>query len=156
MKKAWNDPKVIFTALQACSVIALLPAVIALEAAAKGALQGEPLVALQMGVSAVCWGWMWLSFLLMCGRLKCEPSAFTERNARTLLVIAVCCGVLGACMVIEAVAEARMLTRGILLGGWLGSLATVAIFFGVAAVALVLRRMLKSAMELQKDSDLTI
>lgn len=156
MKKAWNNPKVIFTALQVCSVIALLPAVIALEAAAKGALQEEPLVALQMGVSALCWGIMWLSFLLMCGRLKRETSAFTERNARTLLIIAVCCGVLGAWMVMEAAAEAQRMTRGILLGGWLGSVAIVAMFFGVAAVALVLRGLLKSAMALQKDSDLTI
>ena len=156
MKKAWNDPRVIFTALQACSVIALLPALIALEAAAKGALQGEPLVALQMGVGAVCWGWMWLSFLLMCGRLKREASAFTQRNARTLLIIAVCCGVFGATVVAEVVVSARVLARGLLFGGWVGSLATVAMYFGVAAVALVLRHLLKSAMALQQDSDLTI
>ena len=156
MQKAWNDPKVIFTALQACSVIALLPALIALEAAAKGAAQGEPLVTLQMGAGAFCWGWMWLSFLLMCGRLKREPSAFTERNARTLMVIAACCSGLGVLTAVENVIEAQMLSRGLLLGGWLGGLATIAMFFGVAAVALVLRRLLRSAMALQQDSDLTI
>lgn len=156
MKKAWNDPKVIFTALQVCGVIALLPVLIALEAAAKGVFFGELMTVLQLGLGAFFWGWMWLSFLLMCGRLKREPSAFTERNARTLLVIAVCCGALGAAAVIEAVRSTTVLARGLLLGGWLGSLATVAIFFGVAAVALVLRGLLVSAMALQQESDLTI
>ena len=156
MKKAWNDPQVVFTALQVCSAAALLPTLIALEGAVKGAWHGELLTVLQLGIGGALWGWMWLSFLLMCGRLKREPSAFTERNARTLLVIAVCCGVLGAIMAAEAALAAQMLGRGLLLGGWLGSLATVAMFFGVAAVALVLRHMLKSAMALQQDTDLTI
>lgn len=156
MKKAWNDPKVVFTALQVCSALALLPALIALEGAAKGWLHGELATVLQLGVGALLWGLMWLSFLLMCGRLKREPSAFTARNARSLQVIAVCCGVLGAIMAVEAVWETRMQDRGMLLGGWLGNLATVAMFFGVAAVALVLRHLLMNAMALQKDSDLTI
>lgn len=156
MKKAWNHPKVIFTALQVCSVIALLPALIGAEGAVKGLAQGEPLVALHLAAGTGLWGWMWLSFLLMCGRLKREASAFTQRNARTLLVIAVCCGAFGAIMALEAVVSARVLARGLLFGGWLGSLANVAMFFGVAAVALVLRRLLKSAMALQQDNDLTI
>ena len=156
MKKAWNDPRVIFTALQACGVAALLPVLIALEAALKGIAQGEWLVFLQLAIGAGLWGWMWLGFLLMCGRLKREPSAFTRRNARTLRDIAVCCGILGVIAAAEAIRETSVLTRGLIFGGWLGSLATVAMFFGVAAVALVLRRMLTSAMELQKDNDLTI
>ena len=156
MKKLWHDPKVIFTALQACSVMALLPVVIALEGAAKGWLHGELATVFQLGVGALLWGLMWVSFLLMCGRLKRESSAFTRRNARTLQVIAVCCGLLGAIMAAEAVLETRMLERGVLLGGFMGSLATVVMFFGVAVVALVLRHLLMNAMDLQKDSDLTI
>lgn len=154
MKKVWNDPRFVFTALQACGVIALLPVIIALAGAAEGVVNGEALGALRLGFGAVCWSWMWMSFLRMCGRLKREPSAFTERNAHTLKVIAVCCGLLGALMIGEAAAQP--LTRGVLLGGWMGSLATVAMFFGVAAVALVLRRLLISAMALQQDNDLTI
>lgn len=156
MKKAWNDPKVIFTALEVCSALALLPVLVALEAAAKGAVHGEPLVALQLGAGAFFWGWMWLSFLRMCGRLKRESSAFTARNARTLLVIAICCGALGAAAAAEAIVAARTPMRGMLLGGWLGAPATCVMFFGVGAVALVLRFLLKNAMALQQENDLTI
>lgn len=156
MKKAWNDAKVIFTALQACSVVALLPVLIVLEGAMKGVFHGEMVTVLRLTIEAGLWGWMWLSFLRMCGRLKREPSAFTQRNARTLLVIAICCGALGVIMAAEEIVSAQVLTRGLLFGGWIGSLATMAMFFGVCAVALVLRRMLNSAMALQQDSDLTI
>lgn len=155
MKKAWNDPRVIFTALQVCSVIAMLPALMGLELAAKGALHGQPgVVAVWVAASAL-WLTMWTSFLLMCGRLKKEPSAFTARNARTLLVIAVCCGLMG------------LPSLWWVITGWAGELGRfgssvvgqamqMVVFFGVAAVALVLRRLLMSAMALQKDSDLTI
>ena len=152
MRKAWNNPKVIFTALQVCGVMALSPMLLALEGMASGGV----LTVLQFSLGAFFWGWMWVSFLRMCGRLKREPSAFTERNARTLRTIAACCGALGLCMLVEPVATARMPVRGLLLGGWMGSVATVAIFFGVAAVALVLRALLISAMALQRDNDLTI
>ena len=156
MKKAWHDPRVIFTALQVCSVIALLPVPVALEAAVKGLIQGEGAVFLQLVIGAGLWGWMWLSFLRMCGRLKREPSAFTRRNARTLRDIAVCCGLLGVIEAIEAIRETAVQARGVMLGGWLGTLATVVMLFGVAGVALVLRHLLMNAMALQQDSDLTI
>ena len=156
MKKMWRSPRFVFTALQACSVIAMLPALISLELAVKGALHGQPgVVAFWVATSAL-WLTMWTSFLLMCGRLKREPSAFTEHNARTLLIIAVCSGLLGLPSLWWVVTE---------LGGWvLGGVGSsvvlqgfdMVVCFGVAAVALVLRSLLKSAMALQQDSDLTI
>ena len=156
MKKAWNDPKVIFTALQVCSVIAMLPALVSIELAVKGALHGQPgVVAVWMAVSAL-WLTMWTSFLLMCGRLKREPSAFTERNARALMVIAVCCGLLGLPSLGWVVTGMGSWDFGrfgssVILQGF-----DMVVCFGVAAVALVLRRLLRSAMALQQDSDLTI
>ena len=156
MKKMWRNPRFVFTALQACSVIAMLPALISIELAVKGALHGQPgVVAVWVATSAL-WLTMWTSFLLMCGRLKREPSAFTERNARTLLIIAVCSSLLGLPSMWWIVTE---------IGDWnlarIGSSAIMQGFdmvvcFGVAAVALVLRSLLKSAMALQQDSDLTI
>lgn len=157
MKKAWNNPKFIFTALQVCSVIAMLPALISMELAVKGALHGQLGVVAAWGTVSALWITMWTSFLLMCGRLKKEPSAFTERNARTLLVIAVCCVLLGlpslGWIVVAAMGSGDM--------GWFDSSVVmqgfdIVVFFGVAAVALVLRKLLRSAMALQQDSDLTI
>ena len=152
MKRAWNSPRVIFTALQVCSVLAAVEGVAMLSMTLSG---GFPAMAAQI-VEGALWCVMWLSFLRMCGRLKREPSAFTERNGQTLLVIAVCCGVTGAMLTVEAVAAASMLPRGLLFGGALGSLATVAVFFGMMTVSLVLRRLLKSAIALQQENDLTI
>ena len=150
MKRMVNSERFVFTALQVCSVVAMIFGL------------GETM-SLSPGASAILpamiyalWCAMWVSFLRMCGRLKRESSAFTEANARTLMVIAVCCAAAGIIMVVEALVTSAGMVRGLLLGGWLGGLATEAIFFGVAAVALVLRRLLKSAMALQQDSDLTI
>lgn len=148
MKKMWNDAKFVFTALQACSIVAMVMGV-----ALMTTVRGVTVSSVVTVGEAVLWWMMWWSFLRMCGRLKREPSAFTQANARTLLVIAVCCGVSG---LLEAVVFATTVGRGLLFGGWMGGLATVAFYFGVAAVALILLRLLKSAMALQQDSDLTI
>ena len=151
MKRIWNDAKFVFTALQVCSVIAMI-----MGAALATTVRGMTIYsAVTVGEVALWWA-MWWSFLRMCGRLKREPSAFTQANARTLLVIAVCCGASGLLAAVEAVVFAASVGRSLLFGGWMSGLATVAFFFGVAAVALVLRRLLGSAMALQQDSDLTI
>ena len=155
MKRLVNDARFVFTALQVCSVIAMIPAVyIAWCAVATGGAAW-----LEVGTTmleGLLWIAMWGSFLLMCGRLKREPSAFTERNARTLMFIAVCCMALGMMMVAEAVIAAAPLAGSLFFIALPGSAASVVVFFGVGAVALVLRRLLKSAMELQQDNDLTI
>ena len=151
MKKMWNDAKFVVTALQACSIVAMVMGV-----ALMTTVRGVTVSSVVTVGEAVLWWMMWWSFLRMCGRLKREPSAFTQANARTLLVIAVCCGASGLMEAVEAVVFATTVDRGLLFGGWMGGLATVAFYFGVAAVALILLRLLKSAMVLQQDSDLTI
>ena len=151
MKKIWNDARFVFTALQVCSVIAM-----AMGAALATTVRGVTVSSVVTVGEIALWWVMWWSFLRMCGRLKREPSAFTQANARTLLVIAVCCGASGLMAAVEAVVFAATVGRGLLFGGWMGGLATVAFYFGVAAVALILLRLLKSAMALQQDSDLTI
>ena len=152
MKKLFNNMGFIFTALQVCSVIAILPAVYLVIEASRGAW----LSVLTVAMEGLLWAAMWLGFLLMCGRLKREPSAFTRRNARTLLLIAVCCGAIGVLSAIEAFVTSGGVRGSLFFIVVPGSLGSLVMFFGVAAVALVLRRLLQSAMALQRDSDLTI
>ena len=156
MKRLVNDTRFVFTALQVCSVIAMIPAVyLAWQAgAADGA--GTALAFCAAVAEGLVWIAMWVSFFLMCGRLKREPSAFTARNARTLLFIAVCCVALGVIMIADGMVTAARLAGSLFFIGMPGSLASVAVCFGVGAVALVLRRLLRSAMALQQDNDLTI
>ena len=163
MKKFFGSTRVVFTLLQACSVIALIAAVWELTETSydlqflSTVLEGYAVPTLVMRlIETALWCVMWVSFLLMCGRLKREPSAFTPRNARTLLIIAVCCGGTGALLTAEAIIAGTSPVRGLLLGGWLGNIGGVVIFFGGMTVALVLRRLLRSAMALQEDNDLTI
>ena len=151
MKKLWNEAKFVFTALQVCSVIAM-----GMGVALMTTVRGMTVYSAVTVGEAVLWWTMWWSFLRMCGRLKREPSAFTGDNARTLLVIVVCCAASGLLEAVDTVVFAATAGRGLLFGGWMGGLAAIAFYFGVAAVALVLRRLLKNAMILQQDSDLTI
>lgn len=163
MKKLFGSTRVVFTLLQVCSLIALIAAVWELTESScdlaflRRVLDGlaVPTLVLRLLETAL-WCVMWASFLLMCGRLKREPSAFTARNARTLLIIAVCCGVTGALLAAEAVIAGTSPVRGLILGGWFGSIGGVVVFFGMMTVALVLWHLLKSAMALQEDNDLTI
>ena len=163
MKKFFGSARVVFTLLQVCSVIALAASVWELTKTSHDLeflrrvlhSYAVPMLALRL-VEVALWCVMWVSFLLMCGRLKREPSAFTARNARTLLTIAVCCGVIGGMLVVEAVITGTSPVRGLMLDSWLGNIGGVVIFWGVMTVALVLWRLLKSAMALQEDNDLTI
>ena len=152
MKRLINDVRVIFTALQACSVIAVLAG---LWMTANAWPADLPLRFFLLAELAL-WCVMWTGFLRMCGRLKREPSAFTARNAGTLLLIAICCGLTGLLLTGEMLAN--WVINGQRAYGQILSLFlfTPLIFFGVTAVALVLRRMLLSAMALQRDNDLTI
>lgn len=159
MKKLFNSPRFIFTALEVCSVIAMLPAVEIFAEVAQDGLLRAPFAAYMMFpmlAEAVLWIVMWVSFLLMCRRLKDEPSAFTERNARTLLIIAVCCGAIGLLLIGENDAGIMLATLSRYRSRLMGGLPLAVFFFGVTTVALVLRWLLKGAMALQQDSDLTI
>ena len=154
MKKLLNNLRFIFTALQVCSVIAILAGFWTIWLVwPQHHLVGQYLFLTELAL----WCVIWIAFLRMCGRLKREPTAFTERNAKTILLIAVCCGLTGLLMTTEMIVELagliQLMGYGFLMSTYLFS---PLIVFGVMAIALVLHRLLRSAIALQQDSDLTI
>ena len=151
MRKRFNDVRFIFTALQVSSVIAILFTVHPLGYLVNLWPEGSAML-----LECALWWIMWGSYLRMCGRLKREPSAFTRRNGRTLLIIAVCCGAMGALLLVASALAVYGPSRGMLSAGWVGGRETAVICFGMMVVALVLRWLLKSAMDMQQDIDLTI
>ena len=154
VKKLLNDLRFIFTALQVCSVIAILVGFWTIWLVwPQNHLHFRVLFLTELAL----WCVMWIDFLRMCGRLKREPTAFTERNAKSILLIAICCGLTGLMLTAEMMAELagliQLMGYGFLMSGYLFS---PLVCFGVMIVALVLHRLLRSAIALQQDSDLTI
>lgn len=152
MKKRFSDLSFVLTLLQVCSVLAALGAAGVIFIACRPHLTDRtPWLILE----CLLWSAAWVDFFRMCRRLKTEPSAFTEKNARTLLVIAVCCGLIGVMQLIPWLRDLLFLRTYTFLASLLMLLPPTA-FLGVAAVGLTLRGLLKRAMALEKESELTI
>lgn len=148
LKRCWNDPAVIFTALRVCCALAVL----AMIALSRPGLRGAWPEALLTLAEDALWAAAWASFFRLCGRLKRE-TAFTEKNAAALRFIALLCAGMGALLTVEELAVLQTRNLSVFL---LDMLAGPVIFFGVTVVLLVLGRLLRRAISLQRDSDATI
>ena len=151
MKKSlWHDTNFVFFLLQICAFIAALLGGLAIFLVLCYTLHSghTPWFILE----CILWMAAWADFFLMCRRLRREPSAFTQKNARTLLVISCCCGAIGLMQLLPWLRNLGLGTPMLLLMELLPPLC----FLGVAAVGMTLRGLLKRAMALQEESELTI
>jgi len=158
MKTRMQDTAFVFTLLQICTAIAILPALALLIIFLRW---WDTPYTLPRILQVLLWTAAWVSFGGMCQRLKCE-SAFTRRNARSLMWIAVCCGMTGLVQLLGLVGSAslQLTSAG---GELLTSLVSLGVsvilpvaFLGVSAVALTLRHLLLRAMTMQQENELTI
>lgn len=158
MKARMQDTNFVFTLLQVCTGIAILPALALLVIFLRW---WDTPYTLPRILQVILWTAAWGSFGLMCQRLKKE-SAFTRRNARSLMCIAVCCGAIGLVQAFGFVGSAAVLlglenASGLEVVVNMGiSVILPAAFLGVAAVALTLRHLLLRAMTMQQENELTI
>ena len=158
MKSRMQDTNFVFTLLQVCTGVAILPALALLVIFLRW---WDTPYTLPRIVQVLFWMAAWGSFGCMCQRLKHE-SAFTRRNARSLMWIAVCCAAIGLVQAFGFVGSAAVLLGmenatglEVVLGIGVGVILPAA-FLGVAAVALTLRHLLLRAMAMQQENELTI
>ena len=156
MKARMQDTNFVFTLLQVCTGIAILPALALLAIFLRW---WDTPYTLPRVMQVLLWIIAWGSFGLMCQRLKHE-SAFTKRNARSLMCIAVCCGATGLVQALGFVGSTAVklgnnpaLTTAVTIGV---NMILPAAFLGVSAVALTLRHLLLRARAMQQENELTI
>lgn len=159
MSAKWDSLLWVLSALQVCAALAMASAVFAVMIGLSlGAITGADQVPALL-VKAGLWTAAWWVFLRLLGRIRREPTACTKKNTDALGHIGLCVGTLGAVQLIDGVYGA--LTMGgstayqtlltVLRAGVLPLM-----FFGVAAVALVLRGLLLHAAALRQETELTV
>ncbi len=156
MKARMQDTAFVFMLLQVCTAIAILPALALLIIYLRW---WDTPYTLPRILQVLLWTVAWGSFGGMCQRLKHE-SAFTRRNARSLMWIALCCGMIGLVQAVGFLGSTAIrlqdmpsLTMAVNIGV---NMILPTAFLGVSAVALTLRHLLLRAMTMQQENELTI
>lgn len=110
-----------------------------------------------VAVVSICCAVALYTFFRLCGRMK-QGSAFTRPNERAMGRIALCCLIAG----LTLAAGCAVLKIADLLGGcvmglyWFEMAAMAFIFLSVSLVAWALCLLVRRAIPLQEDADLTI
>lgn len=175
MRKSLNSPSTIFTMLQGFTVLmSLLGVWIAVTLLYAGVLAlqcGYPGIGMPLGsyvtlltvgflsvltVSGACAVAMY-TFFRLCGRLK-KGTAFTRANEQALERIALCCVIVGLTLLISCivlwVAES---VWGFVMGlYWFQMLVVALLCIAVALIAWALALLVRRAVVLQEEADLTV
>ena len=175
MRKSLNSPSTIFTMLQGFTVLmSLLGVWIAVTLLYAGVLAlqcGYPGIGMPLGsyvtlltvgflsvltVSGTCAVAMY-TFFRLCGRLK-KGTAFTRANEQALERIALCCVIVGLTLLISCivlwVAES---VWGFVMGlYWFQMLVVALLCIAVALIAWALALLVRRAVTLQEEVDLTV
>ena len=175
MRKSLNSPSTIFTMLQGFTVLmSLLGVWIAVTLLYAGVLAlqcGYPGIGMPLGsyvtlltvgflsvltVSGACAVAMY-TFFRLCGRLK-KGTAFTRANEQALERIALCCVIVGLTLLISCivlwVAES---VWGFVMGlYWFQMLVVALLCAAVALIAWALALLVRRAVTLQEEVDLTV
>ena len=175
MRKSLNSPSTIFTMLQGFTVLmSLLGVWIAVTLLYAGVLAlqcGYPGIGMPLGsyvtlltvgflsvltVSGACAVAMY-TFFRLCGRLK-KGTAFTRANEQALERIALCCVIVGLTLLISCivlwVAES---VWGFVMGlYWFQMLVVALLCIAVALIAWALALLVRRAVALQEEVDLTV
>lgn len=175
MRKSLNSPSTIFTMLQGFTVLmSLLGVWIAVTLLYAGVLAlqcGYPGIGMPLGsyvtlltvgflsvltVSGACAVAMY-TFFRLCGRLK-KGTAFTRANEQALERIALCCVIVGLTLLISCivlwVAES---VWGFVMGlYWFQMLVVALLCIAVALIAWALALLVRRAVTLQEEVDLTV
>ena len=175
MRKSLNSPSTIFTMLQGFTVLmSLLGVWIAVTLLYAGVLAlqcGYPGIGMPLGsyvtllavgflsvltVSGACAVAMY-TFFRLCGRLK-KGTAFTRANEQALERIALCCVIVGLTLLISCivlwVAES---VWGFVMGlYWFQMLVVALLCIAVALIAWALALLVRRAVVLQEEVDLTV
>ena len=175
MRKSLNSPSTIFTMLQVVTILLSLMGVwIAVTLLYTGilALQtGYPDIGMPLGsyvtlltvgflsvltVSVVCAVAMY-TFFRLCERLK-KGTAFTRANEQALKRIALCCVIVGltllfSCIVLWVAESVWGYVMGLY---WLQMLVVAVLCSAVALIAWALALLVRRAVALQEEVDLTV
>ena len=175
MRKSLNSPSTLFTMLQGFTVLmSLLGVWIAVTLLYAGVLAlqcGYPGIGMPLGsyvtlltvgflsvltVSGACAVAMY-TFFRLCGRLK-KGTAFTRANEQALERIALCCVFVGLTLLISCivlwVAES---VWGFVMGlYWFQMLVVALLCIAVALIAWALALLVRRAVTLQEEVDLTV
>ena len=175
MKKSLNSPATIFTLLQGCTVlISLLGVWVAATMLYAGvqALQcGYPGIGMPLGsyvtlltvgflsvltVSGACAVAMY-TFFRLCGRLK-KGTAFTRVNERAMSRIALCCLIAGLTLAVSCTAlwMAESVWGYVMGLYWFQMLVVALLCAAVALIAWALALLVRRAVVLQEEADLTV
>ena len=175
MRKSLNSPSTIFTMLQVVTILLSLMGVwIAVTLLYTGilALQtGYPGIGMPLGsyitlltvgflsvltVSGCCAVAMY-TFFRLCGRLK-QGTAFTRANEHAMARIALCCLIAGLTLLISCAALwAAESVWGCVMGlYWLEMAIMAVLFLAVALIAWALTLLVRRAVALQEEADLTV
>lgn len=156
MLKWLDSPRHLFAILRVVAAIAILVGVcLSLCCGVVQVVTGETALTasavwyvVSALVNGVLWVAAWGSFLRMCTRLMQGGTAFTQENSRTLRVIGICIGVIGAVMCVRALPrliaapDVYLVIEAIILPGT---------FVTVGVIAFILSRLLDHAMMLEAE-----
>lgn len=156
MKKWLDSPKHLFAILRVVAAIAILAGVwLSLSCGVVQVVTGETALtasAVWYVVTALANGVLWVaawgSFIGMCTRLMQGGTAFTKENSRTLRVIGLCVGLIGAVMCVRALPrliaapDVYLVIEAVILPGT---------FVTVSVIAFILSRLLDHAMALEAE-----
>lgn len=156
MKKWLDSPKHLFAILRVVAAIAILAGVwLSLSCGVVQVVTGETALtasAVWYVITALVNGGLWVaawgSFMGMCTRLMQGGTAFTKENSRTLRVIGLCVGLIGAVMCVRALPrliaapDVYLVIEAVILPGT---------FVTVGVIAFILSRLLDHAMALEAE-----
>ncbi len=171
MKKKLFDSKVVFTLLQGIAALLMALGVClaglllyvgihSVGANDLSAAQRIPLLICgfaSVAAVSVCCAVALVEFFRMCGRLKREK-AFTARNQRTMGIVALCCLVAGGTLLASALVLGIVdwVLADVLGLYWFQMLVGAFLFLAVSAAAWALHLLVRKAVSLQEEVDLTV
>lgn len=156
MHSKQDRPILLFTIVQIMGIAAIAIVALAMLSQIRAALSGALLPLLCLTGALGCLLWMLAEFVSLCGRVK-QRTAFTPANAQALGRIALAFTAAGMLLIPSGGTAMEALTAA--FPGAYHPLMAVLPSFGAFAAALLVRaiqQLLRRAVEMQVEQDLTV